>query len=262
MIYSKCCFNVTEKKKACFILTQECNFKCSYCFAKCNNRSIKEFELEKTDIIIKILRDKGVEHVVLSGGEPLLYNEIYQLIHKLICEKFEISMCTNAFFATDIVCKKLYKSGLRKVTISLDEISRKNFEIITQIKNSYQSVVNGIKNFVRYNFHVTLNSVVYHTGFQYFNEIVSFAEILGVNEVCFTLPVCKNCDTKIFSENEVQEIYHFLELLSLNTKVIIEFNNPQCTLQNCPSENSIWGIDINGEIGECLVKRFLGDERK
>ena len=240
------------------LLTKLCNFQCSYCFSKCNNHLGKEeLAIEKFELIIKQLKARGVKYVILSGGEPLLYRNIYQVIEKLIYNSFEISLCTNAYYASDEVCKKLHKLGLRKVTISLDAIDKESFEDITNRSNTYDFVIKGISNFVNNDFMVTINTVVNNTDFKYFEKIISFSEQLGVTEVCFTIPVCKPVNINRISKEKIGTIYKYLKQLDEKTKLKIEFNNPRCEIDDCPSNNYILGVGVGGNIGECLVKSYM-----
>lgn len=256
MIYSECCFNINNKNKACLLLTSICNLNCAYCFSKCSNRDISLSPDNFNDLILN-LTENNIKYVVLSGGEPLLYKDIYKIIKKLSNEDFEISMCTNATLATDKVCKQLFDCGLKKVTISFDDVKKEQFDMITGQKGSYDKVVQGIQNFVNNSFDVTINVVINDSDCKKIDEIVNWATKMEVKEICFTLPVCKTGD--IFSPNEktVQKLYSYLNKISMDANIAIEFNNPKCNSDACPSKNSIWGVHTNGKAGECLVKHFL-----
>ena len=65
----------------CFEVTQKCNLFCRNCFANAspNNKNVKELELDKIREILNKKRDKIIR-ATISGGEPLLYSKIEQLL--------------------------------------------------------------------------------------------------------------------------------------------------------------------------------------
>ncbi len=259
MIYSECCFNTNNKKKACLLLTSKCNLNCIYCFSKCSNCD-SAFGIDNIEDLILHLLENDIKYVVLSGGEPLLFNDIFKIIKALHVKGFEISMCTNATLATDIVCKRLIASGLKKVTISFDDLVKEKFDLITRKKDSFEKVIQGINNFVNNSFDVTINVVINDSNINRVFEIVNWAKRIGAKEICFTLPVCKSGNMFPIDEIVIKKLYSELEIISNNTDITIELNNPKCHSDNCPSNNSIWGIDTNGNIGDCLVKSFLKED--
>ena len=93
-----------------FIRTTGCNLRCSYCDTKYAYFEGKEMELAQ---ILKKVKKWKCKRVCITGGEPLLQNDLLSLIDILLSEKYEIKIETNG--SIDI-------SGLiiKDIIISLD----------------------------------------------------------------------------------------------------------------------------------------------
>lgn len=139
-------------------LTRACNLKCIHCL---NNSGIKQKdELTKEDLLklIKNFSSHGVQEIRFTGGEPLLFNGIYDLIKFATEEGICTSLGTNGTLITKEVAKKLKESGLKKVVVSIDG-NKKTHDKIRGKKN-YQKAMNGLKYLQKNGINVRVNSVI------------------------------------------------------------------------------------------------------
>lgn len=139
-------------------LTRACNLKCIHCL---NNSGIKQKdELTKEDLLklIKNFSSHGVQEIRFTGGEPLLFNGIYDLIRFATEEGICTSLGTNGTLVTKEVAKKLKESGLKKVVVSIDG-NKKIHDKIRGRKN-YQKAMHGLKYLQKNGINVRVNSVI------------------------------------------------------------------------------------------------------
>jgi len=94
-----------------FIRTTGCNLRCSYCDTKYAYFKGKNLTVEN---ILEKIRQYRCKNVCITGGEPLLQEEIYDLIYELIKENYNVSIETNG----SMNIEKLY--SIKKLLISLD----------------------------------------------------------------------------------------------------------------------------------------------
>lgn len=139
-------------------LTRACNLKCIHCL---NNSGIKQKdELTKEDLLklIKNFSSHGVQEIRFTGGEPLLFNGIYDLIKFATEEGICTSLGTNGTLVTKEVAKKLKESGLKKVVVSID--GNKKIHDKIRGKKNYQKAMNGLKYLQKNGINVRVNSVI------------------------------------------------------------------------------------------------------
>ena len=66
-----------------FELTTECNLKCGFCYNAYteNQKSKKSLNVDKIkELLLKVVNIKDVEWITFSGGEPLIYPELEEII--------------------------------------------------------------------------------------------------------------------------------------------------------------------------------------
>jgi len=100
--------------------------------------------MEETAKIVEIFAGLGIRKVRLTGGEPLIRKDVPWLVSKIksIPAIREIVMTSNGILLGRFA-KELRAAGLDRINISLDTLSRKNFERITGM-DKFNEVLNGI----------------------------------------------------------------------------------------------------------------------
>jgi MoaA/NifB/PqqE/SkfB family radical SAM enzyme len=103
-----------------------CNLKCQHCTASRFEK--KGRKLASADLL-KISDEAhalGLCQFCISGGEPLIFKDIDEVINALQPDKFHLTMSTNGHFLTKETARHLKAIGLDKVKISLDDFHNDN----------------------------------------------------------------------------------------------------------------------------------------
>jgi len=113
-------------------LTDRCNFRCIYCMPADGLPWLPKREILAYEEILRLARifiDLGVRTVRLTGGEPLMRQDIDVLIEGLmrLDPNLDLSMTTNGFFLADKV-DRLSRAGLKRINVSLDSLKPDRFE--------------------------------------------------------------------------------------------------------------------------------------
>ena len=93
--------SVRAGELAAFIRFKGCNLSCSYCDTKWANSRTVPFEYYTTEQLAAWVAGKRVRNVTLTGGEPLLQEEIGELTDKLIAGGNRVEIETNGSIALD-----------------------------------------------------------------------------------------------------------------------------------------------------------------
>lgn len=166
----------TQPISAYIGLTDNCNFKCSYCYAHCDKSIEAEYEselcLNEYKIIIDKIVERGFGEIVLTGGEPLLNKYVFK-IAEYIKEKGVIcGILTNGSLIKnfDIELFKIFDY----IKISLDSHIEEHNDAVRG-KGSYNKILEGIKILFDNNINVDIGSVL--TKYNK-NDLNSFIEYL------------------------------------------------------------------------------------
>ena len=140
-------------------LTDRCNLSCIYC--KGNAEHKKELSADDIEKIVKCFALCGIKKVRLTGGEPLLRNDIAEITKKLksIDGIEKIVLTTNGVLLKKYAAS-LKEAGLSAVNISLDTTNEKEYFELTGA-DKLKDVFEGIKEAQKVGlFPVRINSVL------------------------------------------------------------------------------------------------------
>jgi len=159
-------------------LTDRCNFRCVYCMPPEGVEHLPRAEYLSRDEIVRfvsLIASLGVSRYRLTGGEPLLRDDIVELVRELraIDGVEELSMTTNGSHL-DKMAVALRDAGLDRINISLDSLDPERFARIVR-RSSYERVFAGVEAAIDAGFYVKINVVV--LGGMTEEEILAFARL-------------------------------------------------------------------------------------
>jgi len=100
-------------------LTNRCNLYCKHCYSSANQLGKEELSFEEVKALAPQLKKEGVKFVILSGGEPLLREDIFEIGKFLKEEGFKTSLSTNGLLINSSNVKDV-KEAFHYVGISID----------------------------------------------------------------------------------------------------------------------------------------------
>jgi cyclic pyranopterin phosphate synthase len=117
-------------------VTDRCNLRCVYCLPASGVRWLPREEILRFEEIREVVKaggEMGITHVRLTGGEPLVRQNLNELVRMLagIPEITDLSLTTNGVLLGRHA-RALADAGLRRVNISLDTLHPERFRAITR----------------------------------------------------------------------------------------------------------------------------------
>lgn len=128
-----------------FKLTNYCNSNCVYCSHATGRVAQERKHTISNDIVMKTIEDAanmGVHAISISGGEPLLRDDIVSIIKKVVDCKMIPVLLTNGLLL-DRFWDDLGAAGLRYIVISIDSVNRHIYE--KQRGASFNMALSGIE---------------------------------------------------------------------------------------------------------------------
>lgn len=151
-------------------VTDRCNFRCVYCMPKSvfnkDYTFLKRKELlsyEEITTVVTAAASLGVTKIRLTGGEPLIRNDLENLIESIagVSGIADISLTTNAALLSTRRAQSLKDAGLKRLNVSLDAIDDETFKAVNDVDVDVATVLNGIENAAAVGFEsVKVNMVV------------------------------------------------------------------------------------------------------
>ncbi len=189
-------------------LTGRCNLKCRFCGVCDLEHGYTDEEELSTDQwkdVIRTASEKmGTMLAVVSGGEALLREDVFEIIRYAEERGISIHLCTNALLLSEDKMARLRDSGVSTVSFSLDGPEAAVHDYIRGAGNFDKAVV-VIKKFraVAPDVNIGINFVITNHNFRHMTEMVHFAESLKVRQIKFA-PIHTNLlhQNKNFAECE------------------------------------------------------------
>lgn len=105
-------------------VTGRCNFRCRHCYMDAPDAKLGELSTEEAMDLIDQMAECGVLQVDLTGGEPLVRRDFWQLIDRILSHKMVIrQMYTNGWLLDEKVLDEFERHGLKpEIEISFDGV--------------------------------------------------------------------------------------------------------------------------------------------
>ncbi len=166
-------------------ITKRCNFKCKHCYSDATiNTDEKELSLEEIKSIIDEMKELKVPVILLSGGEPMMHEHIFEIIGYIRASGIRVSLSTNGSLITPESARKLKDLGVSYVGISLDGIGEVNDQF-RGVQGAFDGAVKGIRNCHAVGQKVGLRMTVHQENVEEVPSILNFMEKESINRVCF-----------------------------------------------------------------------------
>jgi cyclic pyranopterin phosphate synthase len=129
-------------------VTDRCNLRCHYCMPEDEYLWLPRQDVlsfEEIDQLVDLFGDVGVDHLRLTGGEPLLRRDLPSLVASLARKPWlrDLALTTNGVLLADAALP-LKDAGLHRVTVSLDTLKRDRFHRLTRM-DGLHDVLTGIE---------------------------------------------------------------------------------------------------------------------
>jgi len=145
-------------------VTDRCNFRCTYCMPLDQYEWISKKEIltfEEITRLATLFVGLGVEKIRLTGGEPLVRQNLDQLVAKVaaISGLKDLCLTTNGALLAEKI-DSLKAAGLKRINISLDTLDPEKFRRMTK-RGDLEKVLEGIFAAKDHGLHpIKLNAVI------------------------------------------------------------------------------------------------------
>ena len=178
-------FSIDKKPIVVWNITKKCNLKCIHCYAN-SSLSSNEDEINHKDAlsVIDDLAEFEVPVLLFSGGEPLIREDITELIQYARKKGIRTVVSTNGTLITNDMALRLRDAGVSYVGISLDGLEEVN-DRFRQVKGAFKNAMKGIANCKKAGVKVGLRFTINRFNVQEVPNIFDLVEKEGIDRVCF-----------------------------------------------------------------------------
>lgn len=186
------------------MLTRNCNLRCNFCFEKNEGYSAEsKISYENLKKIVDFCVVTEIEYIVFSGGEPLLYPQLLDILLYIKSNRLPITatIATNGILLSDfMLCNDLVNHGIEYIDISMKGRNAQEWKQVTGY-NGLARQQQAIRNLAMLPVELSCSMVVTPENVSTYCDVVQDAYDNGARQFSFTF-VIDNDDDK-----EKDEIY-------------------------------------------------------
>ena len=161
-------------------ITRNCNLNCVHCRAAATMGPY-EGELD-TSTCLKLVDQiarVGQPIVILTGGEPLLRPDIFEVARHGTNQGLRMVMAPNGTLITESIASQMAEAGIKRISISLDGATREVHDRFRGVDGAYDGSLNGIEMAKAAGIEFQINTTITRTNLDQIPEILKLAEKLG-----------------------------------------------------------------------------------
>ncbi len=166
-------------------ITSACNLKCKHCYSNSvagQPGFHMPFELAR-DFVAQ-LKELAPPLVLLSGGEPLLYPKLMEIVRASVDARLKVSLSTNGTLITPDVARDLKGAGVGYVGISLDGIGEVN-DAFRGVKGAFEQALRGFRSCQEAGLKVGLRLTMVRSNVGELERVFDFLEAERIPRACF-----------------------------------------------------------------------------
>lgn len=184
--------------------TKRCNLKCQHCRAvPVTCRPPDELSSEEGFQLIDDIASVYQPVLVLTGGEPLLREDLFDLARYGVKKGLTMALATNGTLVTPQIAKQIMNAGFNRVAISLDGIDAKTHDTFRQVDGAFDAALNGIAHLQAVGVSVQVNTTVTRHNAHQLEAMLAMVRVMKIAAWHLFLLVPVGCGLTIPEEQRV-----------------------------------------------------------
>lgn len=195
-------------------VTYRCNNACVFCYAGCGTQNpgcgtqnpgcagtvravsgndSREMSLAEIAKVIHVFKvDARIPFFSFTGGEPLLREDLEEMIRLARRCGLQVNLITNGTLADHRRSRSLFKAGLRTAQVSVESLDAETHDLLTGRPGSFQKTLEGIRCLQAAGISVQTNTTMTAVNSPDAPRMPAFLKALGVHRFAMNLylPVC------------------------------------------------------------------------
>jgi len=243
-------------------VTYRCNFQCQICdFWKTEHDPAEELSLDEIRLIGRKLDRLGSLIISLAGGEPLMREDLCEVITILNQANHFPILITNGWFVNETIAKDILRAGLQEISVSIDYRDPKKHDEQRGQEGSWDRAVKALELLNRYRpdrrNRVHMISVLMDDNLDEIEEMIKLSRDIGVTYMINLYSWNRGTKTPRAPDRPVTE--HLLglkrkypEFVTLTTYVEhLDRAVAEGGIGSCQTGRLLLNIDNKGNVARC-----------
>lgn len=236
-----------------YSFTKQCNLKCRHCYSNSGEQNEYELPPQKALEVVEQVAKAGSRILIFDGGEPLLREDIYDLISHAHRLGLMTVLGTNGTLITPAVVNKLKSACLDHCAVSIDGSNPVTHEWLRCVKGCFSKAVEGARFISNAGIPLQINTCLNSKNQHEIHEIIKLAESLMADSIQFFFySNSGRCSPQVMPPDISTVLFQNLtKTCKINIRVIgrIDVRGSKC----CTAGESVCCILNDGTVYPCML---------
>jgi radical SAM protein with 4Fe4S-binding SPASM domain len=213
-------------------ITRSCNLKCKHCFSSSGPRRQQELTTVEAKNMLDTLADHRVFYVNITGGEPLMRKDLFELLDYAAQRRLSIDLSTNGFLVDENNVKALLDTNVFTVQVSVDGM-REHHDQFRGVPGSFTRIEKAVALLKDAKFGVVVSTTINKSNLKQIPEMIDWAISVGADSFKSTLFMPQGRGKTNIGELDLspEEVKWLAETMAVRRK---EFDDKiQLNLESC-----------------------------
>lgn len=212
--------------------TNACNMYCKHCYRDAGAKAEDELNTEEGKALIDQIAGAGFKIMIFSGGEPLMRDDIYELVRHARERGLRPVFGTNGSLISGEVARKLKESGAMAMGVSLDSTDPEKHDRFRATPGAWQAAIDGMVACREAGLPFQVHTTVMDWNMEEVEKLTDLAEEIGAvgHHIFFLVPTGRAVDIEEESlrAEQYEELLHRIMKKQAETKIELK---PTCAPQ-------------------------------
>ena len=199
--------------------TLRCNAFCAFCGSSCGEVFTRELTTEQILAAFRdIAENMDASQIMINvtGGEPLLRRDLFEVMTECTAMGFSWGMVTNGILITPEIIEKMRLAGMKTISVSLDGLEQTH-EALRGVKGSFSTIVNNLRLLVQAGFleHLQVTTVVSKKNIGQLDDLYALLKPMGLGSwrvgIVDSIGRADGADALLLGREELEIYLDFIE---------------------------------------------------
>lgn len=234
-------------------VTQRCNAKCKQCYngGERINNDPSIFDLENR---INKLYDLGIRFIEISGGEPLIRNDLEDIVDIISKKRMMSCLLTNGYYLPENIN---ILNKLNQVCISLDG-EKITHDKMRGLDYSYDKVIESLSILKSKKITTYVSMTISDENYKDINHVISVCKKFGAKPILTkVIPTENALKNNLKLTKDINLLEDYIKIYSDSIKRPKFETNKKSIYYGCDKGRKGFAVTINGEVLPCIYNRKL-----
>jgi heme b synthase len=208
-------------------VTRNCNLSCRHCRAAAERGPYAgEMDTKEALALVDSIAEVGRPIIILTGGEPLMRKDIFELAEYGSGKGFRMVLATNGTLLTESIARKCVDSGIQRISISIDGATAAAHDEFRRMPGAFEGALSAMAAARKAGLPFQVNSTVTARNAGQLGNLLMLAESEGAVawHVFLLVPMGRgrNLASEILKADAYEEMLGWLYDLSRQTRLEVK----------------------------------------